>query len=357
MSILAIATVALCMAQTPQAPQTKTYANYEFGLSFEYPASWLSTTKKGDTKFTIVLESGAKATVDIHSVTFNADTEIWRYVQKDIVLQMKRQVIEQQEEEILGVPLLTTRSKYTENGTATVSLSGLIYAATPRKLLFRLTAPESVFGDAEAQWREVLQSIRTTSGQPLKREDPNRKIDPKELKNVSSKPIKVTRIDNGNKQKETIAKGEVAVSTTVSSRNVVLRLPAGWQGEVSGDGQITIRNTDLSEPIVVSLYCLLDSDPPAKNLFRASSKSLDLFTEVKKREEPSPAKNKGGATVQTVWRWGKSSSGDLATCEATGLLGDFYWMIVYKSESASAAASDKKAIDALISVMSVELGS
>jgi len=356
MSIFAIAAASLCLAQTPQTPQTKSFKNYEFGLMFEYPATWQMTEKKGDTKFVIPLDNGITATVDIHSVTFNADTEIWRYVQKDIVVQMKRQVLEQLEEEILGVPLLTTRSRYTEKGTPVVNLSGLVYAATNRKMLFRLAAPESVFGDAESKWRNVLQSIRTTSGQKLKPEDPNRKIDPKELKNVQTKPVKVTRIEGGKKSEIEVQKGEVTVPITVANRAVVLRLPAGWQGEVTSDNQIVLKNPDLNEPLRVSIFCTLDSDPPAKSLFRVSSKSLDLFTDVTKREEPAPAKNKGGATVQVVWRWGKSSSGDLATCESTGLLGEFYWMFAYKSTSSSAAA-DKKLIDALIKTMTVEQSS
>lgn len=355
MSILAIAAASLCLAQTPQTPQVKTFANYEFGLSFEYPVTWQMTSKKGDTKFVIPLENGITATVDIHAVTFNADTEIWRYVQKDIVLQMKRQVLEQLEEEILGVPLLTTRSRYTEKGTPTVSLSGLVYSATPRKMLFRVTAPESVFGDAESKWRSVLQSIRTTAGQKLKPEDPNRKIDPKEFKNVQTKPVKVTRIEGSKKKEGDVQKGEVTVPITVSNRNVVLRLPEGWQGEAVGDNLIALKNQDLSETLNVAIYCTLDSDPPAKSLFRASSKSLDLFADVTKREEPAPAKNKGGATVQVVWRWGKSSSGDLTTCESTGLLGEFYWMFEYKSTSSGSA--EKKLIDALIKVMTVEQGS
>jgi len=355
MRIITIAVLSACLVQPPVPSKTKTFANYEFGLTFEYPSTWQATTKKGDTKITIPLENGVTGTVDIYAVTFNADTEIWRYVQKNIVLQMKRQLVEQQEEEILGVPLLTTRSRYDDKGTPTVSLSGLIYSATPRKMLFRLTAPESVFSEVESQWRGVLQTVRTTSGKPLSPEDPNRKVDPKEYKNVPTKPVKVTRIEGTKKKEGEIHKGEVAVPVKVSNRSAVLRIPEGWQGEVTGDGEITVRHPELSEPVRVLVFFTLDSEPPSRTLFKASSKSLDLFTDVTKRDEPPPSKNKGGATVQVVWRWGKSSAGDLTTCEATGLLGEFYWMFAYKS-SGSAGAVDRKLLDSLIATMSVEPG-
>lgn len=355
MSILTIAALTVCLTQPQVASQTKTFTNYEFGLTFEYPSNWQLTTKKGDAKLTIPLEGGIVATVDIYSVVFNADTEIWRNVQRNIVLQMKRQLVEQQEEEILGVPMLTTRSRFDDKGTPTISLSGLVYSATPRKMLYRLTAPESVFGEAESRWRAVLQTVRTTSGKPLAPEDPNRKIDPKELKKPPEKPVKVTRIEGAKKSEGEIHKGDVAVPITVSNRAVVLRLPDGWEGEVTGDGEIAVKHPDLSEPIKVLVYFVLDSDPPARNLFKASSKSLDLFSDVNKREERAPAKNNGGAVTQVVWRWGKSSSGDLMTCEAVGTLGDFYWLFAYKSSNPG-AGSDKKLIDSLISTMTVEPG-
>lgn len=355
MRILSVGFLFLCLALSPAAQQTRTYANYEFGLSFEYPASWQMASKKGDVKMTIPLQGGMAATLEIYSVIFNADTEIWRNVQKNIVLQMKRQLLEQQEEQILGVPLLTTRSRYDEKGLPTVTLSGLIYSATPRKMLFRLTAPESVFPEAETQWRTVLQSLRTTTGKALATEDPNRKIDPKEFKTAPAKPVPVTRIEGAKKKEGEIHKGEVAVPLKVANRAVVLRLPEGWQGEVSGDAEVSVKHGDLEEPILVRLYYALDSEPPARTLFRASSKSLDLFTEVKKREELAPTKNRAGATVQSVWRWGKSATGDLSTCEAAGLLGDFYWLFAYKAGGPMNPA-EKKLIDSLIMGMSVEPG-
>jgi len=354
MSIFTLASLWICLAQTQSVEQTKVFSNSEYGLAFEHPSSWQISTKKGDSKIVVPLEGGLTATIEIYSVVFNADTEIWRNVQKNIVLQMKRQLVEQQEEEILGVPLLTTRSRYTEKGIPTVSLSGLIYSATPRKMLFRLTAPESVFPEAESKWRGVLQSLRTVSGKPLSTEDPSRKVDLKEFKTVPERPVKVTRIEGVRKQEGEIRKGEISVPLRVANRDVVLHIPQGWQGEVTAEGEVTVRHPDLSEPLKVSIFFALDSEPPARSLFKASSRSLDLFSAVTKREEVAPTRNKAGATVQAVWRWGKSTSGDLATCEATGLLGDFYWLLTYRC-TGMGSINEKKLIDSLIATMSVEL--
>jgi hypothetical protein len=335
-------------------PGKKTFANYEYGLTFDYPDTWQVSTKKDYSKFLIPLEGGGKAELYLHSALFNRDIETWMYVQKDIVLQMKREVVSQTQEEIMGVPLLITKSRYTEKESSMVSVSGLVYSATARKMLYRLVATEASIDQANQAFNAVLQTIRTTTGKQIKTEDPNRKVDPKDIKNVDNHAPAVTRIEGQKTKTGELKKGSVVVVTEAAGRSVNLRLPEGWAGEKQADGSIVIKHPELSMPLVVKINGILDSDPATKALFRQSSRSLDEFENVTKREEPKPATNSGGALVYIVWRTGKNGKGDLYTCDAAGSLGDYYWLFSYRSVTSNIVAADRRTIEALVKTMSVE---
>src|SRR4051812_15977869 len=114
-------------ATTQVDPNMRTYTNTELGLSFNYPKSWKVTKVKvrnrtkfditnpktwrpastdNTTRFLLPVEGSKQdGTLEIYSAQFFAETDIWQYSQKDINDQMKRPVLRQWQEEILGVPL------------------------------------------------------------------------------------------------------------------------------------------------------------------------------------------------------------------------------------------------------------
>lgn len=338
-----------------QAPSTVEYKNPELNLAFSHPKSWtFVTNKKGVTSVTIPTDTkGVTGSMEIYSIAYNADEDLWQNVQKDFLKQMKRDVVRQWREEILGVPLLMTRGGYEDRGSQMAILTGLVYSRTPRKLLFRLTAPASVYDSIEFDLRASLQSLHTIDGTLPSTEDPNRKVTPEDavVKPVMAPP-KVTVIDK-SKPSEKLVKGPQSVDAQAGGKSVKLRYATGWTCEKDATG-FNFHATGIPGSIHVTVSSTLDSDNPEVAIFKASAISLNDFDKVTKREETNPKPNKAGAFVSTIWRDGVSGKGAIESCEAAGLLGDFYWLATYRLDGSLTVAS-RKAIDLLFAGMSVEL--
>src|SRR5205085_1807734 len=187
----------------PAKPTTKTYTSEELGLSFDYPANWKKSAVmvKNHTKFTVtdpkswkpartenttrflmpLPGTDEKGTLEIYSIQFNADTDIGESSQRDINAQLKRTVVKQWKEEVLGVPLLMTKIESTDKNEKLLTETGMIYSATARKLVFRVAASPENFDKADAQWREVMQSVRMADGRLPSAEDPGRRLTPAEI--------------------------------------------------------------------------------------------------------------------------------------------------------------------------------
>lgn len=339
-----------------QASSTVEYKNPELNLAFSHPKTWsFVTNKKGVTTVTIPTETkGVAGSMEIYSISYNADEDLWQNVQKDFLKQMKRDVVRQWREEILGVPLLMTRGGFEEKGSQMAILTGLVYSRTPRKLLFRLTAPASVYDSIEFDLRASLQSLHTIDGTLPSSEDPNRKVTPEDavVKPVMAPP-KITVIDQ-SKPAEKLVKGAQSVDVQAGGKAVKLHFAAGWTCEKDANGGFNFHSTGIPGAIHVTVNSTLDSDNPEVAIFKASALSLNDFDKVTKREETNPKPNKAGAYVSTIWRQGVSSKGVLESCEAAGLLGDFYWLATFRYEGALPEAN-RKAIDLLFAGMSVEL--
>lgn len=345
-----------------QGQATKRYDLPQIALSFDCPTNWtISTDKKGDTKAFIPLEgSSEKAELDIYPANFVSEKEIWQLSQATMVQQMKRKLEEQSEEVILGVPLLLTKFSYDETNNPKVCLVGLIYNAAPRKLYFRLTASAEDFDKAEFSWRQAMQTLRTFDGRPAKPQDPTVKVNPGKSdgkkppvsEDLPTKPPTISEVKPAN-QPRPIKKAEQVLAMSVANRDLKFYYPTGWTAVRDDKGVITLTHPGVKNPIKMTLSSTLDSDPPAKALFKVSSATLDDYTKVNKRDEV-PGKNLPGSDFIYIWRSGVGQSGPLYTCDAVGWTGDFYWMIAYRSDSPASVAGERKLLEALIDQMSVE---
>ena len=297
----------------------------DLGLAMSHPKVWqISQVKKSnDLKVLIPIQgSSQKAVLELYNIGFNSEKDVWQLGQKAINDRMKREVMRQWEEEFLGVPMLLTKVSFVDKDGPQILLTGLIYSRTAKKLMFRLAAAPDDYDKAEYAWRETMNTIRT--GQAWKPEDPSLKPDPKApLKTPLPKPVITSPKSLDSEVK--LTKPPVAIEITVAGRKAELRIPGEWAGKVEEDGSITLTNPDVSGAVKVELASSLDSDPPQRALLIASSRTLESYQKVTKRDESIPTKNKAGALVAAVWRTGTMAQGDLFTCDAVSANGDFYF--------------------------------
>ncbi|HRK20232.1 MAG TPA: hypothetical protein PLX06_00385 [Fimbriimonadaceae bacterium] len=355
------------------APQTATYSNDWIGISLSHPANWKVTPKKQDAWITIPLKNGTMvAGLNLVAATFQAETDVWQKSQEHINNQLGFEVLRQWQEEILGVPFLLTkvRSGAGKLASATravpglpndqplITLIGLVYSATPRKLMFRLSAPEGGYDDAEFLLRQSLESLRTLDGRLPQPEDPNRKPDPNEpVPTTPTRPPTKTTIGavgggtsgaNGEK-----VRAPQVFEALAATRKIGFYFPNGWAVEKSEDGKLSLANKDLSLNLGLELNSTLDSEPPLRALMKASAESLKRFEKVGKREENSPKTNKAGALIIRVIRTGTGSGGNIWSFESVGGSTDFYFLL-RGGGSGELTAATRKALEDLIESLSVE---
>ncbi len=369
-------------AAAAPAPTTQTFTDYDMGLAFDYPPSWIlvedarDPKKKGinldilkkkkkkpltgpkqtgkETLFYIPADSRT-ANLEIFEAQYDQTPDLWETIQTDANKQLKRDVLKQWREEILGVPLLLTKIGYTDaTGTKMDVLTGLMYSRVPNKMQFRLTAPEENYDTAEYNFRQVLQTLRTVAGDMPQPEDPNHPLDKSAyMAKPDTKPTKqmsfVAEVPDPAKAR----KGEVVVPMTVSSKKVALSLPAGWTSEVSKDNVVSLHNPAVAGTITVNVATTLDSDPPQSAVLKASGQMLNDFTTVTKRNELLRDFSTAGASTDVIWRTGTGAKGPLTSCEASGSTGDLYWVLRYRLEGAASPA-EVKLVDALLDGMSAD---
>ncbi len=348
-----IAAIAFLPAhQTPV--ETAQFDSELLQMRFTYPKTWLlSTNKKSETRILIPVEnSSERALVEIIPVIFRSDSTVWQLSQAGINKTLMRDVDRQWEEEILGVPLLLTKTSYKQEGNQKTTLTGLFYTLSPYKLMYRLTASPEAFDKADFDWKQALLSLRTTDGSLPKKEDPSVKIAMPNPKDDIPHPVTPHSLDD--KVKVVVVKAPVAATVEISGHKAELHVPAGWTVKADKPGTFMLSSPGLSAPLLVSVASTLDSDPPATALFKASGASLDQFVKVNSREENMPRANRAGAQLVQIWRTGTSAKGELTSGEACGLTGEYYFLLTYRGEGAK-AASERKMIEALVEQMSVEV--
>lgn len=341
------------MAQA-QEPQNATLSHPDLPFAFDHPKEWVAKPVKYGVEVEIpVPGANEPAVLFVSTAEYRQEPQYWEESQAQIAKQLKREVVRQWREEILGIEMLMTKVSYTDKGENKMVVTALLYSANNRKLFMRLTGPADGFDNIEYAFREALLTLRTTDGSMPKREDPSRKPDPTlPAGRDPDKPVKITPIVDPAKPKK-IEKATTIIPVTVGGRESQLRIPEGWTYEKTGEYEFTLKNPGLRVPVKVRVASSLDSDQPGPALFKASSATLSDFTKVEKRTETQPKENKAGATMLAVWRQGTGPNGILTTCDAVGGIDKSYWLLNVKVEG-GATADERKLLEALLDAMSVE---
>lgn len=325
-------------AETPQAatgPQT--WSSEELGLSLQHPASWTVEKRDISTVFLLPAAPGGDAPIiEIFKVNFRRAADEWQTIQAQQAQVMRRELDRQWQESVLGVPLLMTQISYRDGGLRMVNLNGLLYADTPNKMLFRLTAPSDAYDSALAAWREVLLSLRTLDNQLPTAEDPTRpEQDPVETETAPVRPATTVTLRPQGGFNGTPVLGDVGLRTAVGGREVIVRLPTGWVA-TEVDGGWTLRNAAVPGDVELSLGAEAADMPAIRAFLILTNASLEEFDSVRVRKEPLPKLNRAGASLFVMERYGKKGEEERAIVQAVGGANGFYWQMTYRPASEAA---------------------
>lgn len=345
---LSIALATLGMAQQEQ----KSYSNADLNLVFQHPKNWAVVTKGYEATITIPVE-GRTATLEVKGAVFYSDSLKWEQSQEALAKTQKREIVRQWREDLLGVPWLLIRTKGEEGGKDKTRVTGLMYSATRKKLLYHLTADSAVFDKVDEQVRAAFATMRTIDGTLPAPEDPEREKDPKEMAIALKSPPIVIRDLKQNK----VVKGAMKVAAKTAGLDVNLHLPPGWTAEKLSDDTFALKRSGLAGTLKVKVQSTLDSDQPERALIKTSSESGRQFTKIDKREDRRVASTSAGAKAWSTWRSGTTSGGPLVLIEAVGATKDFYWLLAGQWPSEGAYRKDARLIESLMGQMSVELPS
>jgi hypothetical protein len=345
-------TLLLATAIISTGQDTVTYTNPDLNLTFSYPKTWTLTTKASEANARIPLEgSDDPAILEIRSVPYFSEPEGWQEVQASLAKSSRRELVKQWQEELLGVPILLTKTQYAERGVDKTRQTGLLYSATRKKLVYHLTAPTKHFDQAETAFKTALQSLRTIDGSTPQPEVPGREKGPYDP-GVDTRPPLIIKPPEAAKRQ--YVKGPVTVACSAAGQNLLLRLPAGWTAEKGEGDKVTVKHSQLSAPLTVTIQSTLDGDLPERAILKVGSAELANFTKVDKREDARNRENKAGARIFSALRSGTTANGMLITTDAAGLTGDYYWMMSARWTSPEAYRSDMRLLAVLMQEMSVE---
>lgn len=334
-----------------QGEPTETYKNPDLDLAFNHPKSWkFQKQRSGGDKAIIPLSSGKTATLEVYDVVFASDRGQWQDLQKQFLTQLHRDVVRQWQEEILSVPLLMTLGQFEAKGTNTSILSGLLYSRTPRKFVFRLTSPSEEYSNLEVQLRTSLQTLRTLDGKTLTAEDPAALHTDEDFKvKPVQEPEKAMPVGE-SRSKPKVVRGEKTADGRTGGVDVRLYFPKDWTGAAISPTEFKLVGPEKLE-IRASIASILDSPPQRAALTLSAAKSLDGFETVSKRDDYE-ATSKTGALVMWVSREGLFSKKPVASFDAAGRNGDFYWVFSWSGKPTDTAKL--KALEALAQGMSLE---
>jgi len=358
------------MIAVQQDTPTRIFTEPYLGLQFSYPKTWTiekttlsmdETVTKGKVKkdntrtlFSIpVQNSSNKGELQVVRTEYHASIDLWQTIQVRENELEKRTLVRQWDQDIMGVPMLFSRTDYTEHGTAMSSILGLFYTRTSYKLLLRLTAPTADFDKVAYEFNSMLETLRTVDGKLPKEDDPSIDLEPV-TKKTPQAPLPPHSLEPVNKHPKSLAKAPVAIETVVSTKKVILRVPEGWSAVGAKENMLELKSDGLNVPLHIQLYSTLDSDLPDVALIKLSANDLPLFSKVSSREDTSQKANSAGTSISTVWRVGQADSGYLVTGEASAAMGQYYLLLTYKQTSGIAYKTERKLIEALLSQVSIE---
>jgi hypothetical protein len=325
------------------------YHNKGSGFIFSRPEEWKFTKLKNSDRFIFQINETDVATLDITSISFSGEPEIWQASQARVAEQQKRSIARQWQEEILQVPLLLTQTTWQEDSQEVACEAGIIYAATPLKFVYRLTAPQRSFDSASYIWRTVLQTLRTDTGSPVQPFDRSKGPSANELG-----AGKRTVYKEEDKQPHKVEKGTESIAAEAGGAKLVLRFAAPWKVEKE-ENKYKFTHPQLSQPVTVEVYSSLDSLPVGRHLMRQNAKSLEPFTKVNKRYEPTAFQTKSGMLSTYVLREGLVGDKFRLTIDGVGANdAREYWYVFYMSEDSKLAKKEANLIIEFMNSLSVD---
>lgn len=329
--------VSMAFGQDQDKPDVALFQDTQLGMTFQYPKSWKIEQRKHDWRLAIPMANEAEATLEIFRAGWVGSIEEWELTQRNMNATLRSETLRQWQEMILGVPFLLTKSRPISQEDAKLVLQGLIYSKGQNKMLFRLTAPEALFDDAEFVVRKALESIRTLDGKLPQAEDPAAVPLPPErgAKNKPPAPPKV--IELGATGGREVEKAPEKHAAKVAGRDVAFHFPSGWKLEALESGELRLTSENAPGFVSVRLASTLDSISPPRALLRASIESLKEFVDSSLREETVPKANKAGQRAARVWRTGKGASGPIASFDGVVFHDIFYAVITWKGTAADYA--------------------
>lgn len=347
--------MAIAALGTAQGVSDKNYFTVlQTGFSFVIPKTWKAQNLKREQRITIPTAGNhGPAVMHFYTVDFRYKTSDWQDTQIAVATEFKRTVDRQWQEEVLGIPLVLTKTSGLDSkGVPDVVLTGLLYSATKNKLLFRLTCPAEDFDSANTAWREAFQTLRTVDGSTAQPDDPNRKLSPDQLEAKPNGVLPVTSVGTTT-HVDKVRKGSVVVRGTAGGKGALIHLGQKWAADPQKDGTWLVSSHELVGKVVMTLASNLDSDPVATALLKASGQALERFVAVKDRTDVADERNAAGATVNAVTRVGTSAKGPLTSFDAAVSSGDLYVMFHWES-GAALTAGQRKALSDLIAQATVD---
>ncbi len=316
--------------------EPKTFEDRETGFAFSYPAAWEWRKERLFSIFTIPLEGGSKAQVQVINVKFRQQADAWQTAQSDVAKTMNRTIDRQWDEVILGVPLLLTQLSYKEGETPMNSLVGLLYSRTEAKMSFRLTSPAAGYAQAEAAWRGALNSLKTISGSLPSSEDPTKPPQGSSTASGSQGGARTTQILADKPKTPKLPKGLKREPLEALGQKMEVLLPKAWSLTKKDSGYVLTRSDWTGEVgFDFGAGAILDM----RKAVIASSNSAGAFlAEVLHRTETGPTLNSAGANVFLIERRGKGVISEGVTFEgsvitAGGHSGLYYWVTSFKARS------------------------
>lgn len=324
----AILTAVLLFHPSPQATEQK-YVSTPHGLELQYPSNWKFEKKKNFVAWTIPTAAGP-ARVELFATNYRKDAESWQKIQAQVNTDMKREVVRQWEEVLLGVPLLLTQVQY-DNKTL---LIGILYSASRDKFHFRLESPSSGFDEAESAWKSTLNTLRPIGGAMPSVEDGQKPVDPTPTK----EPTTVTFSSSSAKPAKP-SKGEMKAS--VANRDVTLFFPENWT-LTAKDGFYELKNPDLSGTARIELYSTIDSPEGGVTAMKWMNQDLDHFDKVLSRENLGPKLNSVGANMFYGTRIGQKDGKPRNVIAGVADYQGYYFFLVYESSDEAATFTKKR---------------
>ena len=204
---------------TPQADDLKEVISKEHALSWKVPKTW--SVKQGKNQLTLTIPVGTStAKLNIFATYYRRPAEEWQKLQGAIAEQLGRKLDQQWEEQVLGVPLLLTKT----SSSSEVRITGLLYATMKNKFHFTLDAPSMAAEDAWSNWKSAMETLRPLGGELPTAEDGQKPVTSPTLPKPGDKPV---HLGDATVSRE-VRFGPQKVEFTAANRTVTLRTEKEW---------------------------------------------------------------------------------------------------------------------------------